>query len=94
MNNKLQEYLVTGMLGAYHPENAVLRKAGGGGVETLFRDTSYWVQEDCLVQKRQIVIGGKRFSVTSVFPDRPTATPTDKLLALIDMELKKEAQNN
>ena len=94
MNNELQEYLATGMLGAYYPENAVLREAGGDGVETLFRDTSYCVQEDCLVQKRQIVIGGKRFSVTSVFPDRLIATPTDKLLALIDMELKKEAQHN
>ena len=28
---------------------------------------------------------------TGVFPSNPTATPTDKMLGLIDAELKKEA---
>ncbi len=93
MNNELQEYLTTGMLGAYHPENAILQEAESGGVETIFRDTSYWRRNGCLIHRRQMVIGEKRFSITSVFPDQPAATPTDKLLALIDAELKKETQS-
>lgn len=38
MNNELQEYLTTGMLGAYHPENAILRETEDGHVDTIFRD--------------------------------------------------------
>ncbi len=93
MNNELQEYLTTGMLGAYHPENAILQEAESGGVKTIFRDTSCWQRNGCLIHRRQMVIGEKHFSITSVFPDQPAATPTDKLLALIGTELKKEAQN-
>ena len=40
-----------------------------------------------------MLIGGKVFHVTSVFPMAATATPTDKLLSLIDKDLKKEAHS-
>jgi len=39
-----------------------------------------------------MVIGEKHFAITSVFPNQPTATPTDKLLVLIDTEMKKTPQ--
>jgi len=90
MNNELQEYLTTGMLGAYRSENAVLRETGSGSVDTIFRDTSYWEQEGHSIHERKMVIGEKHFAITSVFPNQPAATPTDKLLALIDTEMKKE----
>lgn len=33
------------------------------------------------------------FHVTSVFPSEATATPTDKLLSLIDADLSKETHS-
>ena len=87
---ELQEYMTTGMLGAYHPENAVLRQEEDG-VNTIFRDTSFWEREGCFVRERRMLIEGKTFHISSVFPEHPTATPTDKMLGLIDTELKKDA---
>jgi hypothetical protein len=40
-----------------------------------------------------MLIEGRRFQITSVFSGEATATPTDKLLSLIDTELKKEANS-
>ena len=40
--------------------------------------------------KTRMLIRGKVFRVTSIFPDAPTVTPTDKMLSLIDSELEKE----
>ena len=93
MNSELQEYLTTGMLGAYHPENAILRENDSGGVDTIFRDTSCWEKEGGFVHERQMLIGEKHFYISSVFSTQPTATPTDKLLALIDTKLKKETRS-
>ncbi len=93
MNNELQECLTTGMLGAYHPENAVLRENESGGVDTIFRDTAYWEKEGGFVHERQMLIGEKHFYISSVFSSQPTTTPTDKLLVLIDTELKKETRS-
>ena len=44
-------------------------------------------------EQREMLIGGRRFCITSVFPAEPSATATDKLLAYIDAELKKEAHS-
>lgn len=93
MNENWKEYRDTGVLGAYHPEYAVSRRTEDGKVETFFRDTVYRVNNDELVPEREMLIGGKRFLVTSVFPDTPTVTPTEKMLSLIDMELEKDARS-
>ena len=93
MKKDWQEYRDTGMLGTYHPGNAVLRKDETGDVNTTFRDTSHWQRPEGFVKERIMLIGGKRFFITSVFPSEPTATPTDKLLSLIDSELEKEAHS-
>jgi len=37
-----------------------------------------------------MLVGGKCFLVTSVFPGGASATPTDKLLRLIDTKLERE----
>lgn len=81
------------MLGGYSPEHAVLRDNGNGSVTTCFRDAAYWQRDDHAVSERQMLIGGKVFQVTSVFPTEVSATPTDKLLSLIDAELSKEAHS-
>ena len=40
-----------------------------------------------------MLIRGKVFLVTSVFPSEAIATPTDKLLYMIDAELSKQSHS-
>ncbi|MEI3083484.1 MAG: hypothetical protein V8S85_05550 [Oscillospiraceae bacterium] len=51
------------------------------------------MEEDCITKQREMLIGSKRFCITSVFPAESCATPTEKLLACIDAELEKEAHS-
>lgn len=90
MKKDWEIYRDTGMLGTCGEQSAVLRKAEGG-VETLFRDTAHRESEEGLIREREMIIQGKRFLVTSVFPGDGRATPTEKLLSYIDGELEKEA---
>ena len=89
MRNDLDEYLETGMMGAYHPDKTFVRY-DGDGVCTIFRDTDLQKRDGCFVRERQMLIDQQEFFITSVFPEHPTATPTDKMLELIDAELKKD----
>ena len=93
MRTEYEEYRDTGMLGGYNPNGALLRETESGEVLTSFRDTYYQHQDDHIINQREMLIGGKVFHVTSVFPMDATATPTDKLLSLIDTDLKKEAHS-
>ena len=87
---ELQEYMTTGMLGSYQPGRAILHQEEDG-VSISFRDTIHWEFEDHEIHERRMFIGEKSFHISSVFPSNPTATPTDKMLGLIDAELKKES---
>ena len=71
----------------------VLLEQRGGEVLTTFRDTSYQQREDHLEGQREMLIRGKVFHVTSVFPGQAIATPTDKLLSLIDAELADQSHS-
>ena len=93
MRTEYEEYRETGMLGRYDPDRAMLQKTKNGEVLTSFRDTCYQHQDDHMINQREMLIGGKVFHVTSVFPMAATATPTDKLLSLIDKDLQKEAHS-
>lgn len=93
MRTEYEEYRETGMLGGYDPDRATLRETENGEVLTSFRDTSYQHLDDHIINHREMLIGGKVFHVTSVFQIDATATPTDKLLSLIDTDLKKEAHS-
>ena len=86
---ELQEYVTTGMLGSYQPGRAVFQQTETG-VFTSFRDTVHREFEGHEIHERRMLIGGKPFHISSVFPSNPTATPTDKMLKLIDAELKKD----
>ena len=90
MKTESEIYLETGILGGYRPEEAVLRKAEGGGIDTLYRDSRYTISEKEYSRERQMLIRGKCFIVTSVFPTDATATPTDKMLSVIDGDLETE----
>ena len=93
MKKDYEAYRDTGVLGSYHPEMAVLREQRGGEVLTTFRDTNYQQQEDYLESQRKMLIRGKVFYVTSAFPSEAIATPTDKLLSMIDAELSKQSHS-
>ena len=93
MKKDYEEYRDTGVLGGYHPEMAVLQEQRGGEILTTFRDTNYQQREDHLESRREMLIRGKIFHVTSVFPAEATATPTDKLLSLIDAEFADQSHS-
>lgn len=86
MKKDYEEYRDTGVLGSYRPEMAILREQRDGEVMTIFRDTEYHQQDQNMECQREMLIRGKVFHVTSVFPAEAIATPTDKLLSLIDAE--------
>lgn len=90
MKKDWEIYRDTGILGAYRPGMGILRKAESGEVDTIFRDSACWNTDEGFIRKREMLIDGKHFHITSVFSDTPAATPTDKLLSLIDTELEKE----
>ena len=93
MEKEWEIYRDTGILGGYRPEQGILRRTEDGNVESSFRDAATLADTDCVTRKREMLIGGCRFCITSVFPAEPSATATDKLLAYIDTELKKEAHS-
>ena len=93
MRTEYEEYRDTGMLGGYDPDGALLRETESGEVLTSFRDTCYQHQDDHNIHQREMLIGGKVFHVTSVFPMDATATPTDKLLSLIDAEFSEKGHS-
>lgn len=90
MRTEFEEYMATGMVGAYQPERAILRKEEDG-VFTSYRDTFYEFTDKELAGKRIMTVGDRCFRVTSVFPVDASATVTDKFLSYIDSELEKEA---
>ena len=90
MKQDWEIYRDTGILGASRPEQVILRRSEDGGVETLFRDSTAKWEGDDLTRQRAMLVGGKCFLVTSVFPGGAAATPTDKLLQLIDTKLERE----
>ena len=92
MRSVLEEYMETGMIGAYQPEMAVLRQ-NSDGVISVYRDTVYERREDAMLGRRMMEVDGKQFRVTSVFPDDSASTPTQKFLSYIDSELSKESHS-
>ena len=93
MKKDWEIYRDTGILGGYMPECAKLRQTEDGDVATVFRDTTTCMEEDCITKQREMLIGGRRFCITSVFPAEPSATPTDKLIACIDAKLEKDRKS-
>ena len=89
MRTEVEEYIRTGMLGTYHPESAMVRQLENGSVDTVFND----ITQTDFTWDREMLIEGRVFHVTSVFAGEPSATPTEKLLALIDTELAKESHS-
>lgn len=92
MRSDFEEYMETGMVGAYCPSKAVLRKEALG-VNTGYRDTAYTNHDTYMDGQRVLVVGERSFLVTSVFPTEAQSTPTDKLLKYIDANMKEDAKS-
>ncbi len=92
MKSDYEEYKETEMIGAYYPERAILRN-GENGVLTIYRDCYHRITADSFTRERTMVVNGKTYLVTSVFPLEPSATPTEKMLSFIDSELAKDAKS-
>lgn len=90
MKKDWEIYRDTGMLGIYQPESAIVRRQGEG-VSVIFRDTVCRDSPEGFIKERDMLIEGRRFHVTSVFPGEGEATPTAKMLSLIDADLGKSS---
>ena len=93
MKKDYEVYRDTGILGGYHPEMAVLREQRGGEVMTTFRDTNYRQGGNPRESRGEMLTRGKLSQVPSVFPAEAIATPTDKLLSLIDAEFSEKGHS-
>ena len=89
---KFELYMETGMIGAYQPEMAVLKKVDDG-VHPVYRDTVYELCEEGISGKRFMDVGDRRFRVTSVFPADASYAATQKFLSYIGSELSKESHS-
>lgn len=87
MVTTLEEYMNTGVIGAYQPRYAVKHERDGK-VFPQYRDTCYTETEHGLELNREMIVGGRTFIVRSIFPSAPTATPTQQMLRVIDSDLK------
>ena len=67
-----------------------IKQSVNGKVLPLFRDTSYTETEEGMELKREMGVGGRTFIVRSIFPFSDSATPTQKLLRIIDYDLEKK----
>lgn len=88
--NEYKEYLETGILGSYKPESAIIKKSDSGASVAVFPHSTYTLTDDTCTREREMLIKGKRFIISSVFPLDARATATDKMLALIDADLQKD----
>lgn len=87
-----QHYLQTGVLGAYETTEVVHEEMENGKAAPCFEDALVCFDTSQTTAQRSMIIEGRRFHICSVFPPKADCTPTDRLLKLIDAELKKEAQ--
>ena len=91
MKSEYEEYLETGMVGAYHPDRAFVRHSENG-VMTTYRDCNHQMSDSGFMWERFMVVNDKPYFVTSMFHMDPTATPTEKMLSYIDSELAKSTK--
>ncbi|MCM1149746.1 MAG: hypothetical protein NC319_06645 [Butyricicoccus sp.] len=91
MRSDFEEYMETGMVGAYCPDKTVLRKETNG-IITVYRDTAYTSHDTHMDGQRVLMVGERSFFITAVFPTEAQCSPTDKLLKYIDADMGKSAE--
>ena len=89
MKSESEIYLETGILGGYRPEEITQRRLGGGKIMPIFRDTVCTAENGRIELRRQMLVGGRTFTVRSIFDAGSEKTATDRLLRVIDGDLSK-----
>jgi len=84
-----QHFMKTGVLGAYETAGLSHNDTEGGRQEICFDDALVVSGKTQTTTERTMYIEGRRYNISSVFPSDTRHTPTEKMLALIDIELKK-----
>ena len=82
-----RHYLETGVLGAYETAEVMHEEEENGRYAPCFEDVTVFFGKNQTTTVRSMCIEGRRFRIRSVLP-ATGHTPTDKMLALIDAELK------
>lgn len=85
-----KHYLQTGILGAYEADEIGYEETQKGKCAPCFEDSLLFFDRAQTTAQRRMVIEGRRFFICSVFLPQADCTPTDRLLELIDTNLKKE----
>ena len=86
-----RHYLETGILGAYETTEVVWDEVVDGKCAPCFEDALVVFGTEQTHVDRMMDIDGRSFRIRSVFP-AIGHTPTEKLLTLIDPELKKDTR--
>ena len=85
IKNESKHYLETKILGAYETADIVWQSDSKGDYHRTFDDTFILTNEDNHTVERVMDIEGRIFNIHSVFPIEFDATPTEKLLSVIDL---------
>ena len=83
-----QHFLKTGVFGAYETAGIAHDDLENGHHALCFDDALVVSCGDRATVQRHMYIEGRRYSITSIFPADIRHTPTEKMLTLIDAELK------
>ena len=89
MKSENEIYLETGILGGYRPEEITKHRLGSGKIMPIFRDTVCTAENGRIELRRQMMVGGRVFTVRSIFDAGSDKTATDRLLNVIDGDLSK-----
>lgn len=88
-----QQYLKTKILGAYETTDVIWQTDSAGKMRRTFDDSFVYADDDKLIVERDMEVEGKIIGVHSVFPIKPTSTPTKKLLTIIENDCEKSLKN-
>lgn len=83
---KKTENLNTG----FYEENKPLLSKDNDMAIPIYRDTGVYITDDEIRTERQMKINGRPYYVTSVFPAFSKSTPTEKIIELMELELKSK----
>ena len=75
--------------GFYEENKPVVRNTVDRAIP-IYRDTGVYITKDEIRTERQMKINGRPYYVTSVFPAFPESTPTEKIIELMELELKSK----
>ena len=66
MKSEFEVYMETGILGGYMPERAIGYR-DENTITPIYRDTSYHETEYGMELRREMIVGGRKFFVRSIF---------------------------